>query len=113
MRVKVFNENDVHLETMINEWLITEKPDVKQMTSSSSDVYTTVIFLYSDNVHAVKNFTEEIGPECPECFTYMVKRFRHADNKSFWRCPHFPQCRSVIDIDDETKKGCDKKDFSF
>ena len=113
MKVKVFNENDVHLEQMINEWLTIEKPTIEQMGSSYSGEYTTVIFLYSDNIHAVKNITTKTGQECPRCFTPMVKRFRHADDKPFWGCPHFPQCRGVIDVDTETEEDDEKIDIPF
>ncbi len=43
-----------------------------------------------------KQTTLPITPKCPKCGSPMVKRFKKADNTSFWGCSQFPECDGIL-----------------
>lgn len=49
---------------------------------------------------------EDFGsaPECPECGAEMKLRRRNVDKVPFWGCSGFPDCRGIVNIDDEKPK---------
>lgn len=44
------------------------------------------------------NIKTEPKPKCPECYAEMVLRYRKSDNKPFWGCNDFPECRGTRNI---------------
>lgn len=45
----------------------------------------------------VRQASQEYGPSCPECGSYMIKRYRKADGSAFWGCSKFPLCKATVD----------------
>lgn len=38
------------------------------------------------------------NPSCPKCSGPMIERIRKADQKPFWGCRRFPDCKGTRDI---------------
>jgi len=109
MLAKVFEGKPGTVERSINDWLNDVKPVVKHMASAalkSGVLYTTI--LYEERG---KRQERVRGPEKPGeppfcvCGKAMVRRARKADGEPFWGCPAFPECRHVVNFDEEDREA--------
>jgi ssDNA-binding Zn-finger/Zn-ribbon topoisomerase 1 len=60
-------------------------------------------------------------PKCPECYEDMVLRTRRSDDKKFWGCSTYPECKGTRNIlpdgtpeeDDYESYADDEDDMSW
>ncbi|MEV3802925.1 topoisomerase DNA-binding C4 zinc finger domain-containing protein [Aeromonas veronii] len=80
--------------------------EAQRIIRVSEEVRITLERVASDSdEHDTSTANAATAPACPKCGTPMVLRIsKRGDTKgnSFWGCPGYPKCRSLIKIDAET-----------
>ena len=44
---------------------------------------------------------KDAPPRCPQCGAMMRVRHRHADNAPFYGCSRYPECKGIVNLQDE------------